>query len=393
MADKTIDVFNPSSEHEASTSIEKESVMGFEDQPEMVIEVEAFGKLEEMGGSMAATIGEEAVVGVEDEAYEIKSWLMAERKKLDAVSIVGIPGLGKTTLARKLYYDDSVLTSDLTDKDLSEELYQCLKGKRYLIVLDDIWDIRVWNDLKGSFLDDNKGSRILFTTRTKDGAFHAQLNSRPHLLRFLNENESWDLLKEKIFHKESCSTMLMEVGKQIARKCAGLPLAIVVVAGLLAKKEKTKEWWERVTESVSSHMVNDRKQYMDTLALSYHHLRNHLQPCFLYFGAFPEDYEIPVWKLIWLWVAEGFIKKHGEESLEDVAVDSLNDLIERSLIIVANKRSDGGVKSCRIHDMLHDLCLRKAEEEGFLQRIRGYEQVSSSSSWRRLCIHSHLLRR
>ncbi|KAL7162015.1 hypothetical protein ACSBR2_042480 [Camellia fascicularis] len=108
------------------------------------------------------------------------------------------------------------------------------------------------------------------------------------------------------------------------KKCEGLPLAIVVIAGLLARDNKTQELWKQVAQIVSSYIVSDPNQYLDTLALSYNHLPRHLKPCFLYLGAFPEDKEIPVQKLIWLWVAEGFIQKNWAEKLGGISRGLLN---------------------------------------------------------------------
>ncbi|CAL5430415.1 unnamed protein product [Camellia sinensis] len=380
-------------------------------------------------------LDEEITVGFDDEALTIKELLAGGKKQLQMISIVGMPGLGKTTLARKLYNDPyithyfhirawtyasqlprktdtllDILSSvnvvftdefkNMTNEKLGEKLYKQLKGKRYLIVIDDLWDIGAWVDLKTYFPNDNNGSRVMFTSRLKELSVHASPDCHPHCLRFLTEEESWELLQRKVFQNESCPLELIKIGKQIMKKCEGLPLAIVIIAGLLAKNIKTQESWKQVAQSVSSYIVSDPNQYMDTLALSYNHLPRHLKPCFLYLGAFPEDQEIPVQKLICLWVAEGFIQKIGQRSLEEVAEDYLMDLVQRSLVIVAQRRFDGRIKACRVHDLLHDLCLKKAREINFVQWIHNYKNASppSSSNYktnnqRRLCILSYFVPR
>ncbi|CAL5398880.1 unnamed protein product [Camellia sinensis] len=375
-------------------------------------------------------VDEEITVGFDDEALTIKKLLAGGKKQLQMISIVGMPGHGKTTLARKLY-DDPYIThyfhirawtyasqlprktemlldilhsvnvdeiENMTNEELGEKLYKQLKGKRYLIVIDDLWHIGAWVDLKMYFPNDNNGSRVMFTSRLKEVAMHASPKCHPHCLRFLTEEESWELLERKVFQNESCPLELIKIGKQIMKKCEGLPLAIVVIAGLLARNMKTRESWKQVAQSVSSYIVSDPNQYLDTLALSYNHLPRHLKPCFLYLGAFPQDQEIPVQKLICLWIAEGFIQKIGQRSLEEVAEDYLMDLIQRSLVIVAQKGFDGRIKACRMHDLLRDLCLKKASEINFLQWIHNYNDSSPSSSsnyktnnQRRLCIWSYFL--
>lgn len=199
----------------------------------------------------------------------------------------------------------------------------------------------------------------------------------------------------RAFRRGTCPPGLMDIGKEIGTKCGGLPLAIVVVAGILARTEKNHEWWTQFAENLisSKSVVGDAtEQFMDILALSYNHLPPHLKSCFLYLGAFPEDYEIPAWRLIWLWIAEGFVKQTRETSLEDVADDYLKDLTNGCLVMVAQRSSSGGIKSCRIHDMLRDLCLRKAKERNVLHQIDWYEQVASPSTHilsKSLCLHSH----
>lgn len=371
---------------------------------------------------------EDKIVGFDVEAREILDRLVGNQKQLGVISIVGMGGLGKTTLAKRAFYDPYVVyhfyirvwvtvsqtyqknnlllaicsSLSLRVKDeaakstgkLREMIYKRLKGKRYLIVIDDIWGVDAWDDIKICFSNDNNGSRILVTSRLVEVALHFKPDSSPHLLRFLTVEESWDLLQQKVFSEDgSCPKSLKKTGKRIAERCRGLPLAILVISGLLAKTEKTVEWWTRVLDSIGSYLVGDPEQYMDTLALSYNHLPQHLKSCFLYFGAFPEDFEIDVRKLLWLWVAEGFIKP----ATENIAEEYLIDLVERSLVIVARKRLDGGIKVCRVHDLLHDLCFKKAKEENFLHQIKAYgEQPSSSNTngfratGRRLFIHSHV---
>ncbi|KAF5939754.1 hypothetical protein HYC85_024013 [Camellia sinensis] len=282
-------------------------------------------------------VEEEITVGFDDEALTIKERLAGGKQQLQMISIIGMPGLGTSTLARKLYNDPYIThyfhirawtyasqlprktdvlldilrfvnvdeIENMTNEKLGEKLYKQLKGKRYLIVIDDIWDIGAHNDLKMFFPDDNNKSRVMFTSRVKE----ASPDCHSHCLHFLTEEESWDCLPE-----------LIGIGKQIMKKCDGLPLAIVIIAGLLARNIKTQESWKQVVQSVSSYIVSDPNQYLDTLALSYNHLPRHLKPCFLYLGAFPEDQEIP-----------GFIQKIGQRSLEEVAEDYLMDLIQRSL--------------------------------------------------------------
>ncbi|KAJ0824911.1 putative virus X resistance protein-like, coiled-coil [Helianthus annuus] len=389
---------------------------------------EAPNVLKDEGSSSRVNIAvpkEEKIVGFDVETREILDTLVGDQKKLDVISIVGMGGLGKTTLAKRTYYDSYVtyhfyirgwvtvsqtyqkldlllslcsslaIQPDAEEKNigkLCELIYKRLKGKRYLIVIDDIWSAEAWNEIRICFPDDNLGSRILVTSRLINVASNIKPDSPIHRLRFLTVEESWDLLQQKVFEDDGCCPInLQETGKQIAERCRGLPLAILVLSGLLAKTEKSVEFWSQVLDSMGSYIVSDSEQCMNTLSLSYNHLPQHLKSCFLYFGAFKEDFEINVRKLMWLWVAEGFVKP----DTENVAEEYLVDLIDRSLVIVDQKRSDGGVKVCRVHDLLHDLCLKKSKEEKFLSEIKidpfsGLDFPTKTTD-RRLFIHNYVL--
>ncbi|KAM7497601.1 hypothetical protein LguiA_022015 [Lonicera macranthoides] len=379
-------------------------------QEEEIISDEGSSSMEM--SSSGTSVKEEMMMGYGDDVRKLVDRLTGLQKRLEVIPIVGMPGLGKTTLARQVYNHPSVvyhfhirawtrvsqvyqmrdlllgilisiveLTDEIykmSDQKLLELLKKRLLGHRYLIVMDDMWDTRVWDDLQRSFPDNNNGSKIIFTSRLAEVASHLQRNN-VHYLRFLTRNESWKLLCQKVFHRRHCPQYLMEIGMQISEKCKGLPLAIVVIAGILAN-ETTLTWWMQVAKSVSSYIVSNPELYMDTLALSYNHLPPHMKPCFLYLGAFLEDREIPVRKLILLWVSEGFIHHIGSGRLEDVAEDYLMDLINRSLVIVFKKGSNGRIKSCIMHDLLRELCLRKFKEENVMQQLYKYDENSTLTS-------------
>ncbi|XP_027076845.1 putative late blight resistance protein homolog R1A-10 [Coffea arabica] len=266
-------------------------------------------------------------------------------------------GQGKTTLAKRVYNDQLIMChfhvrawccvsqgyrrlslllkilSDIMDKlpsqylQMNEDDLAVVKGNRYLIVLDDIWGIEAWNGMERSFPNDANGSRVLCTSRLHNLSSEFKLDCKPHPLRPLTDEESWALLQHKLFAKKACPPQLCALGKQIAESCKGLLLAVVVVAGFLATIQQYH--WEEVARSLSSNVLSDNELCMNTFELSYRHLPDYLKPCFLYFGAFQEDEEIPIQRLALLWISEGFVQKTGVKSLEDAANEYLMDLIDQ----------------------------------------------------------------
>ncbi|CAI9112965.1 OLC1v1013480C1 [Oldenlandia corymbosa var. corymbosa] len=364
------------------------------------------------------------IVGFHDRANSLISRLKRGSRQLRIVAIVGMPGLGKTTIAEKVYNDPSVsyhfsvrafttvsqsfdkkgvllhllkqvdlekysqIVSDANAEDVAEQLWRSLKGKPYLIVLDDIWDIKAWQELQRSFPDDSKGSRIMVTSRRHDIVPPDMLDEKVFELRLLNEEESLDLLQRQLFGKDGWPPELGELGKEIVEICNGLPLTILIVAGVL--KSSKPEDWKKITDGLSSGDISDRCR--DTLELSYKHLPEHLKPCLLYFATFQEDQQLSVRRLLSLWMAEGFVRKAEMKRLSDVAQEYLYDLIGRSLLMVSKKTSMGQVKRCRIHDLLHEFCLQKSKEEQFFHFLEGdCEELSGFNEpgyLQRLCIHS-----
>ncbi|XP_027178095.1 putative late blight resistance protein homolog R1A-10 [Coffea eugenioides] len=370
---------------------------------------------------LAAAMHDEDLVGLDDEVETITHRLTRGSKQLNVVPIVGMSGLGKTTLANKVYTAPSVRSHfhvrgwcrvsqtysirsmlvellcssssessngylKMDENDLVMKLRQVLLRSRYLLVLDDLWDVEAWNLLEKSLPNDANGSRILFTSRYQDLSLHFEPNSEPHHLRHLTDEESWKLLQRKLFGTEDCPATLSEVGSQIAKLCQGLPLAVVLVAGILATT--AQDSWEEVAKSLSSIVLED-EYCKKTLELSYSHLPNYLKSCLLYFAAFQEDEVINVQRLLWLWIAERFVQQAGGKSLEEAAYDYLMALINRSLVMVIRQTIVGGAKACLLHDLVYEFCVEKAKEESFLYVIHNWKaplSLTGPSNPYRVCV-------
>ncbi|XP_050153322.1 putative disease resistance protein At1g50180 isoform X1 [Malus sylvestris] len=395
---------------------------------------------------------ERDVVGLEKDVEILATQLVKEENYPQVVSIWGIGGSGKTTLAKQVYNHNEVVKrhfdyfawvcvsqqcqgkevledilikltrgtkkeeieeiSKMKKDQIAEKLCILQKEKKCLVVLDDIWTHDGWNSLKPGFpIGEETKSRILLTTRKKDVAEIAGGNGFIHESRALDDKESWELFKKiAISGRDQTNSKIdaekEELGKEMLKHCAGLPLAITVLAGLLARKVTVEEW-KKVYENVDVYIrrgTNLDQEYkgdqeyagaLKVLALSYDDLPYRLKLCFLYLGHFPEDYEIPVQRLTRLWIAEGFIssasQRHGSaEVLEDVAYACLSELVERCMVQVGTLGSTKRIKTCHLHDLMRDLCLVKAEEENFLHVVNFTSTITKTATipkGRRLAVH------
>ncbi|XP_042486472.1 putative disease resistance RPP13-like protein 3, partial [Macadamia integrifolia] len=321
------------------------------------------------------------VVGFEKDIKELLPKLLTKEdpRQLLVVSIVGMGGLGKTTLAKTVYNRSDVkkifdscawiyVSQEYKIKDLlfgaiaqlmmhkEEELEKknkeylknmlsnYLKQGRCLLVFDDVWRREDWDKLREAFLghqDDGKQLRVVLTTCNVEVARHADPLTAPHELRHLGEEESFELFSKKVFQyqvgneESGYSKELKKLGKKLVPRCDGLPLAIVVLGGLLSTKDKKLSVWTKVFESAYWQLNQGPQQCKDILALSYADLPFYLKSCFLYFGLFPEDHEIQSRKLIQLWATEGFVQQRGDQTIEDVAEEYLEELIETNMIQAA----------------------------------------------------------
>ncbi|KAG5589259.1 hypothetical protein H5410_039773 [Solanum commersonii] len=342
---------------------------------------------------------ENDMVGHSDEQARVWGELTRHSSLLEVISIVGMGGIGKSTFAKKMFSAASIVkvfdvrgwitvskdyslrnmllsllqcVNEELDKKPDDKLADCLqkslKGRKYLIVVDDIWSTKAWDDIRQWFPENNNRSRILLTTRIMEVARYASYPKNPFPMRVLHPEESWNLFCQKAFGKNDCPAKFEKVGKVIVGNCNGLPLMISVTAGSLSSEKMLRKWHE-VAQSVSS-LVNlkDYQHCSGVLALSYKHLPSHLKACFLYFRVFKKASEISVENLIRLWMAEGLFKLRGIGK-------------RRSLIVACKHSLDGKIKTCKIHDLLHDLCLRESESESLLYVSNPPTNVPQHGRW------------
>ncbi|GER53698.1 disease resistance protein [Striga asiatica] len=366
--------------------------------------------------------GDDTMVGSNDFMIDVIDKLTNEKYGHWIIAIAGMGGVGKTTLAKSIYenrvivrhfdirgwatvsqeFDSERILLQLLHcfttigsegsehEELGYKLYQSLFGRRYLIVMDDIWGTDAWDGVKPFFPVNNNGSRVLITTRLSNVAL--QLDGPDYFqMSLLNHKKSWNLLRGCVFGEQGCPPELEGIGKDIARKCKGLPLSIVVIGGLLAKSEQTRQNWLNVLKNLSS-IVNleEDERCLRILKLSYNQLPVHLKPCFLYMGMFPEEHEIHVSTLIRLWVAEGFVKPVAGKSLETIARFYLHDLVLRNLIFVCELDTTRRIKRCGIYNLLRDLCMKEAEKYKFFRTMETTHNPEHHQSWhaqRRIGIH------
>ncbi|KAF3616735.1 putative disease resistance protein RPP13-like [Capsicum annuum] len=306
-------------------------------------------------------------VGFREVVEILLAELLKEEPRRSVISIFGMGGLGKTTLARNLYTNPNIVSSfptrawicvsqeyntmdllrniiksiqrrtkenidlleKMTETDLESYLRDLLKEDKYLVVVDDVWRREAWESLKRAFPDSKSGSRVIITTRKEDVAERADNKGFVHKLRYLSQEESWDLFCKKLLDVQAMVSAMERLAKDMVDKCGGLPLAIVVLSGLLSHKKGLEEW-KKVKTQLWQNIKDDSLEISFLLSLSYNDLPTALKQCFLSFGMFPEDYVIYAENIIWMWMAEGFIPR-GEERMEDVGEGFLNELIRLKL--------------------------------------------------------------
>uniref|UniRef100_A0ACD5TCC5 Uncharacterized protein n=1 Tax=Avena sativa TaxID=4498 RepID=A0ACD5TCC5_AVESA len=352
-----------------------------------------------------------SLVGIDGPMEELASFFMDTKKKLEVLSIVGSGGIGKTTLAKQLYDkfrgqfhceaffsvsqkpDMKVLLNRLEAKldmtqsyyareieDIIEDIREHLKNKRYLIVVDDLWDQSVWNVISRAFPNEANGSRVIVTTRVEGVAGTACHSDHECIYRLnpLNELNSRMLFFNRVFGSgDGCPSYDEEVSADILKKCGGLPLAIITIASLIASEKGSMSGWEHIRSSlgVRSTINPTLEDMKNILNLSYMHLPLHLRACFLYLGMYPEDEEIWMSVVIREWVAEGLVSNLHGRDLMDVGKSYFNELINRNMI-QPGITVDGELLSCRLHDIMLDLILRKCEEDNFLSVASTSEDIT-----------------
>ncbi|XP_048442127.1 disease resistance protein RGA2-like [Pyrus x bretschneideri] len=343
-------------------------------------------------------VPKENIIGRDEDKKAIIQLLLdpIPTENVSTISIVGFGGLGKTALAQLIFNDEviqnhfelkiwtcvsnvfeldivvkKILKVDKLDKkqrdmvdelnmdQLQNDLRKKVNGKKYLLVLDDVWneEPQKWLSLMDLLKGGGEGSRILITTRTETVAI-ASHTTKPYTLRGLNEVQSWSLFKKMAFKdgKEPDNSTIKAVGMEVARKCQGVPLAIRTIGGMLRTKHHETEWFNFKERKLSKISQNDY-EILPTLKLSYDVLPSHLKHCFAYCSLFPPDYEISVPRLIRLWVAQGFIESCDEnECLEDVAFEYYGELLCRSFF-QEEKIDEFGIISCKMHDLMNELAI------------------------------------
>ncbi|XP_009778701.2 putative disease resistance protein RGA4 [Nicotiana tabacum] len=334
------------------------------------------------------------VVGREKDVAEIKDKMLNMREDivLCTFSIVGMGGLGKTTLAKRIFNDEHIkqhfekrvwlclpemletkrflelILESLTERKtevqsrdiIVKKLQDELGGKKYLLVLDDLWrvDPTLWHEfadtLKG--INISRGNCILVTTRRDQVA--SAVATHLHMLGKLAEDHCWSIFKQRAFADGEVPEEVVSLGNRVVEMCQGLPLAANALGGLL--RNKGKHEWQEILDGnalVAGEGDNGENSLKKILKLSYIYLPSpHLKKCFAYFAMFPKDFEFEKDQLIQLWMAEGFLRPCQETSvMENVGNKVFQLLLQNSLLQDVKLNEHNDITHCKMHDLVHDL--------------------------------------
>ncbi|KAL8509914.1 hypothetical protein ACS0TY_016943 [Phlomoides rotata] len=383
------------------------------------------------GRGDALFLAEVDVVGIEKPKKQLLEWIHSMDDGLEVISVVGIGGLGKTTLVKKVYDDEStkrhfnhhiwIVASDYKDvkhmlanlieklvaeikepppqnlggmnvDDMREFIYEFLKGKTYIICVDDVWNISTWDAIKFALPKRGNHGCVVVATRFYSIA-NAACSETEHVyeLKPLPTKESRELFYKRAFPRNQCPHYLKEFAEKILKRCEGLPLAISVISGLLATKENRAEEWEMFERSLGHELIGGGSLEIlgkSLFSLSYNDLPYYLKYCYLYLSIFIENGLLEKETIIRLWIGEGFVQPKNGKTTEEVAVDYLNDLFSRSLIHVAKRNVDGRARAFRIHFLLRDYIISKSREHNIVTISNGGE-MQWPSRIRRLAIQKN----
>ncbi|CDP21998.1 unnamed protein product, partial [Coffea canephora] len=291
--------------------------------------------------------------------FELKLWVwVSEDFDVKRIIKVLIESVEKTPIG------------DLALNILQGKLQELLRGKRYLIVLDDVWNENPeeWEKLKSVLECGSKGSSIVTTTRMEKVAT-IMGTLQTYYLSSLSENECWSLFRQRAFGRQEAEEYpnLVVIGKEIVKKCGGVPLAAKALGGFLRFKREESEW-NYVKCSEIWNLPQDTTDILPALRLSYLNLPIELRGCFAYCAVFPKGYEIEKEEVIHLWMANGLITSNGTMEVEDVGDAVVTELHHRSLFQAVEKDVFGifSVPAFKMHDLVHDLAqsVMKAKHGG-----------------------------
>ncbi|EMS67584.1 Disease resistance protein RPM1 [Triticum urartu] len=367
--------------------------------------------MEDIRNHSASNIDETELVGFSKPKEEVIKLIDVHARNVLAqvVCVVGMGGLGKTTLTKKVYesmdifscrawitvsqsfvrmellkvmitqlFGKEALKKKLEEKEVRVENLACylregLLEKRYLIVLDDLWNIDDWKWIKSIALPTNnsKGSWIIVTTRDVGLAKECNLESSRSVIYHHEPLQREDAIKLLLIKaRKSEEDMkndenMREIVTKIVKKSGRLPLAILTIGGMLATKMVTE--WQNIYNQLPSEIETNQslEAIRRIVTLSYNHLPSHLKSCFLYLSIFPEDFEIKRRRLVERWIAEGFVITKSGITAEDVGNSYFNELINRSMIQPSRVNLEGIVKSCRVHDIVRDVMISFSRDENF----------------------------
>lgn len=351
---------------------------------------------------------EDDYVGVDKYREILNKLLYSEDCSRCFIAVCGMGGLGKSSLVHSVYkrelshFDcrawisvsqsckiDDILRNMLKQfrgnddkvqsevgkmniEELRTELKKFLEQKRFMIVLDDVWRGAVALEIRNLLSNCGRRSRVVITTRIDEVASIAE-DACKIRLEPLNKQDAWILFCRKVFWKiqnHICPPELQRWGEMIVNKCAGLPLALVALGGLLSLRDKSEAEWKSLYSKLTCELHDnpDINHVEWILNLSYRHLPDYLQNCFLFCAMFPEGRLLKKKKLIRLWIAEGFVEQRGTISLEEVAESYLIELVHRSMLQVVERNSFGRIRRFRMHDLVRELAIKLSEKECFSSR-------------------------